>query len=122
MHKPCTILEEKGAAGIMVTDEAMSLLRGYRWPGNTRELSNVLERALLLAAGSRLGPEHFPALDPASTADDPSGPVMNLEKLEQLAVKKALKKFAGDTQKAAEALGISRATLYRKIKQYDIKI
>ena len=116
------ILEEKGAAGKTLDAEAITLLQQYRWPGNTRELSNVLERAVLLAGEEALAPMHFPGLDLSGMARDPSGLVMNLDKLEELAIRKALEKLSGDTKKAAGTLGISRATLYRKIKQYSIKV
>ena len=115
------ILEEKGAAAQTLDADAAALLRQYGWPGNTRELSNVLERALLLANGEPLSPSHFPGLDASCQPSEPPGPVTRLEKMEEHAIRKALAQLGGDTKKAADALGISRATLYRKIKQYGIK-
>ncbi|MFH1436185.1 MAG: helix-turn-helix domain-containing protein, partial [Pseudomonadota bacterium] len=115
------ILEEKGAAAQTLDADAAALLQQYGWPGNTRELSNVLERALLLAGGGPLAPMHFPGLDSPGLSSQPPGPVSRLDKMEEHAIRMALAQFGGDTKKAADALGVSRATLYRKMKQFKIR-
>ncbi len=110
------LLRGMGADHASVAPEALVLLQDYTWPGNVRELKNVLERALLLSRRGPMGPEHFPGLEtqarlgsvgnsrPSSVAP---GPAEILE---------AVRHAGGDTRKAATALGISRATLYRRIK------
>jgi DNA-binding NtrC family response regulator len=93
----------------------MDLLGGYPWPGNVRELKNVLERALLLAQGGPLEPRHFPGLGPGGSTPSPSG-LAGLKALERDHIREVVRQCGGDTLKAAGLLGISRATLYRKLK------
>jgi DNA-binding NtrC family response regulator len=100
------------------SDEIMGLLQAYSWPGNVRELRNVIERALLLARGERFTVDHFPGLDVTGAIAAPaSAASLNLEDVEKAKIRTALDRFGGDTRKAAEALGISRATLYRRMKE-----
>lgn len=96
----------------------LPLLARYSWPGNVRELRNVLERALVLSSG-RLAPEHFQLLvDPAfSSSADATRITLNLADLECTRIQEAMNRFSGNTRQAAEALGISRATLYRRIAE-----
>lgn len=106
--------------GVFVTDispEVMQLLKAYPWPGNIRELRNVMERALLLSQGEPLTPQHFPGLESAKFVHDYLYPTQGIHKKEELHVMSVLKSYNGDIKKAAEALGISRATLYRKLKK-----
>ncbi|HMP76024.1 MAG TPA: sigma-54 dependent transcriptional regulator [Kiritimatiellia bacterium] len=100
-----------------VAPEVYPLLARCAWPGNVRELRNVLERALVHGP-TRLTPEHFPLLATdappvAATMAAPS-PV-KLADLEMSRIKDAMARFGGDTNKVSEALGISRATLYRRL-------
>jgi DNA-binding NtrC family response regulator len=98
--------------------EIMQFLEAYSWPGNIRELKNVLERALLLAGGSPLSQEHFPGLGPIHCSAERSPTILHLNQLEQEHIKSVLGRFGGDTEKAAQALGISRAAIYRKLEKY----
>jgi DNA-binding NtrC family response regulator len=99
--------------------EVLDLLERYAWPGNIRELRNVLERAVLISRGKSLGMEHFPGLVPQfhEAASDGSGAV-DLESMEEAHIRAVMDRCSGDTKKAAEALGISRASLYRKLEKY----
>jgi DNA-binding NtrC family response regulator len=102
--------------------EVMDLLRRYPWPGNIRELRNVLERAVLISRGKPLGIEHFPGLNasaPSSKTEE--GPGNDLESMEKTHIQTVLDRCSGDTKKASEALGISRASLYRKLEKFKIK-
>lgn len=101
------------AAGI--TEEALKILKIYRWPGNIRELKNVLERALIFAQGALLSPEHFSCLK-LSDSPEIGGAVNTLDELECAHIRSALDRRAGDVTSAAKDLGISRATLYRRLK------
>ncbi len=98
-----------------VSPEADRLLRGYRWSGNVRELENVVERAVLLAAAGLIGPEHLP--DEVRTAGQVQA--LSLEEVESAQIKKVLQ-FAHDYDEAARILGIDRKTLLNKRKRYDL--
>jgi len=99
-----------------VAPDIVALLKAYPWPGNVRELRNVLERALMLARGSALTAELFAGLrGPARTTL--RGPAGGLEWLEMESIRAALQRSSGNVIKAAEELGISRATIYRKLKR-----
>ncbi|MBI5604498.1 MAG: sigma-54-dependent Fis family transcriptional regulator [Deltaproteobacteria bacterium] len=113
------ILATFGASGTRVSPEVLGLLITYPWPGNIRELRNVLERACLLAKGKPLEPIHFPGLEipasgPESRKKDQSANQLRISQIRSL-----LKEFSGDKNKTAQALGVSRATLYRRLKQFD---
>ena len=100
------------------TEEAMALLQGYGWPGNIRELQNVVERAAILCQGDQILPAYlnltlgFPA--PAAT-----GPRM-LRELEREAILAALSACQGNRRTAAEQLGIGLRTLYTRLREYGI--
>lgn len=109
------LLKSIASHDVEVLPEVMNLLVGYGWPGNVRELRNVLERAMLLARGSVLAVPHFPGLGAGGGYVPPDS--LNLARLEEIRIRAAMQKFDGDTKKSAEALGISRATLYRRLKE-----
>jgi two-component system, NtrC family, response regulator HydG len=108
-HKPALAL----------SDDAKSLLQKYPWPGNIRELQHALERAVILCDETTLGPADFASLEKQS-ASEFMFEALNLEKLEEWAVRKALAKHGGNVTQAAEELGLSRGALYRRIEQYGI--
>lgn len=118
------ILETHNAPHPNVSLEVMQFLSGYRWPGNIRELRNVLERALLLADEAPLTLSHFPGLQATAVSlpprfdREPTG-IKNLETFEDDYIRSVLVHFNNDTVKAAEALGISRASLYRRLKKFQ---
>jgi DNA-binding NtrC family response regulator len=101
-----------------ISSDALEFLKSYSWPGNIRELKNVLERAHILAKGEHLELRHFPGLRGSDDLSGQKGSVKNLMKAEEKHIKDSIDKFGGDTSKAAKELGISRATLYRKLKKY----
>jgi DNA-binding NtrC family response regulator len=99
-----------------ISSEIVDLLKTYPWPGNVRELRNVLERAVMLARGNVLTPQLFANIHgPSRTAL--LEPVDLLNGMEMEMIRTALKRTSGNVIKAAKELGISRATLYRKIKR-----
>jgi two-component system response regulator AtoC len=110
-----------------LSSEAMPILMGYSWPGNIRELENVIERALLLARGRWITPEDLPGRIttdcnfPSSLAPEES---LSLRKassrLERDLIKKALDLTGGNRTKAARILEISRPKLIAKIKVYRL--
>ncbi|HAM53433.1 MAG TPA: sigma-54-dependent Fis family transcriptional regulator [Nitrospiraceae bacterium] len=102
-----------------ISSEVMSLIRAYPWPGNVRELKNVLERALLLARGRQLSPEHFPGVDiSAGPADAVGGEMKDIEQIEEDYLRTVIERSGGDIPAAARKMGISRATLYRRLKKF----
>jgi DNA-binding NtrC family response regulator len=103
--------------------EALDRLLAYQWPGNIRELRNVIERSLIMARGARrLGPEHLPG-DLARRLPDPSrGHPVPLAEIEKRHIERTLRRHAGNRTRAAEELGISRATLINKIKVFALEI
>jgi DNA-binding NtrC family response regulator len=105
--------------GLRLAPDVIPFLRKYHWPGNIRELQHALERAVILCEGTVLQTSDFGSLERQMsgtfTFED-----LNLEKLEEWAVRKALSKHGGNVSQAAEALGLSRGALYRRMEQYGI--
>ena len=114
------LLARKGAPAASVTREALVTLCQHPWRGNVRELANVLERALILAEDGRIEVEHLP-LDIRGSA----GPGLGLEeavaRFERSHLSLVLRLCDGSRERAAEALGISAATLYRKLERLGLK-
>jgi len=97
---------------------AMQALLAHSWPGNVRELDHVVERAVLLATG-----EHVRAADLAlrgSTASAPRLEDLPLEDVEKMLIQKALSRYDGNVSRAAQALGLSRSALYRRIASHGL--
>lgn len=129
-----------------ISQECMRVLINYPWPGNVRELRNVIERGLVFAFGDQLLPEHLPAEvlqhqdgealsmgavpGTISIGDDTgkqnvsvnsNGEPLSLSDVEKKHISFVLKFVKGNKLKAAQLLGISRTTLYEKLKQYEIE-
>ena len=111
--------------------EAQARLTRYAWPGNVRELRNVLERAIILAPGSVLDPEHLPlelGEQPTRQADVASRPAsislptegLRLEEVERDLVRQALEATEGNQVRAARLLGISRDALRSRMKKFGL--
>ena len=111
------ILKTLGKPDVDISDQTLELLSKYPWPGNIREMKNVLERALLLARGATLSADHFPGLGILYPVAKRKEIAMDLKDLEKVHIWEVINRFGGDKVKAAEVLGISRATLYRKLKK-----
>src|SRR5437763_7664430 len=97
---------------------AMQLLLAHPWPGNIRELDHAIERAVLLAQGEQLRPVDL-ALR-GTTAAAPRLEELTLEEVERLLIQKALSRYDGNVSRAAQALGLSRSALYRRIAAYEL--
>ena len=108
-----------------ISGDAMELLMDYLWPGNVRELENVIERAVSLAKGNQLTIADL-ALQSASPADtmnimiEMGGIRAALAQEERKTIIETLRKHAGNRKQAANNLGISTTTLWRKMKEYHI--
>ena len=108
-----------------LSEDVADKLEDYDWPGNVRELRNVIERACILAGdGGTLGVEHLPSL--VSRPRDPeaagSRAATTIRDAEREQIQRALSEQSGNVKAAAEQLGISRATLYRKARKYKIEL
>jgi transcriptional regulator with PAS, ATPase and Fis domain len=95
--------------------ETLALLEAYRWPGNVRELQHAIERAVALAPGEILLPDHLPPeiRQPPEAAPQLPADGMTLEDVKRWYVSKVLRDTGGNKQRAAEVLGVDRRTLYR---------
>jgi DNA-binding NtrC family response regulator len=106
-----------------LSPDAMALLQEYQWPGNIRELRNVIERAVLLARGRVIRAQDLPlnlAAAPGSSASM-VGAQLTLEELERRHIEAVLTQTKWHQGKAAEVLGISSKTLYRKIREFGFR-
>lgn len=117
------LLEQLGASRQLLTDDLLGLLTGYDWPGNIRELRNVLDRALLLTPP---GGSLFPAIcsclggvaaDRQSPAAGTAAHQKTVQQVEEDHILTTLQRHGGNVDQTAKALNISRATLYRRLKQ-----
>jgi len=112
------------------SDEVLDLFDGYPWPGNVRELRNIVERAVLFCRGPRITVEELPAplrgVSPTAIAEPVPKEVITLqvatERAEIEAIRAALAASRGHRTQAAGLLGISRKTLWEKLKHYGISV
>ena len=121
------LLTEMGRPPGTLAPDAVKALAGRAWPGNIRELRNVLERAVLRSRG----PELHAADLPPENADATAAPAVadtfpaswdqyTLEQLERIHIDRVLRQENGQVERAAVRLGIGRSTLYHKLKTYGI--
>ena len=103
---------------VSLSPATTEILYTHTWPGNVRELRNALEQALALGARGRIEPEHL--LGFLASPGAPSQSVADLKDVEKDHIRKALRLFGGNKMRAAAALGISRSTLYQKIRAYEL--
>ncbi|NOR25454.1 MAG: AAA domain-containing protein [Desulforhopalus sp.] len=106
--------------------ETENALLHYSWPGNIRQLESSIERAVHLAEGNELMPNHFGISDFMLSKDDlqrnQSSTLQTLAEVERQALVKTLEHFKGNICKAARTLGVSRPTIYRKLKNYGLSV
>ena len=105
---------------LRLSDEALARLEAYAWPGNIRELRNVLERAALLARGPEIQAEELGFEKTRSPSAE--GSDLTLGEAEKEAIRKALEAEGGRVNRAAAALGISRSALYEKIRRHGLVV
>ena len=99
-----------------MSQAALRRLTQYGWPGNIRELENVIQRALILAPGAQIEPEHLRLPEPAASLRDESH--QDIRSLERDHVLRILEQVRGSRKKAAERLGMSERTLRYKLQRY----
>jgi len=115
-----SLAARSGHAKITIAEDAARSLSGYAWPGNIRELRNVLERAILLSGKSVLGRRdlRFEAMESVTGAEDLDRTLVEVERAH---IERVLRAEGGRVEAAAKKLGIPRSSLYQKIKKYGIE-
>jgi DNA-binding NtrC family response regulator len=96
----------------------MQALQQYSWPGNVRELEHTIERAILMSRTEQIQPADLSLS--AQRAQPQNLEDLSLEAVEAVLVRKALQRFQGNVSQAAEALGLSRGALYRRMEKYGV--
>jgi DNA-binding NtrC family response regulator len=120
-----TLSSRHGRGPVAIDPEAQRRLLGYDWPGNIRELQNVLERAVLLAEQGVIGPEHLatsvrPSAAGLPEVSDAAPPLRPLEDVEREHVVRVLAATGGNREESSRILGISRRTLTRMIQRWGL--
>lgn len=112
---------EHGRPGLKISDTARERLLGYHWPGNVRQLRNVIDSAVVMAEGTEVQPEDFALRDAGAAAPADRLETLRIDDWERKLIIEALARTKGSVPEAAKLLGIGRATLYRKVEQYEIE-
>ncbi|WP_320006701.1 sigma-54 dependent transcriptional regulator [Maridesulfovibrio sp.] len=130
------LTRQHGFKPLNFTDQAFNVLTRYSWPGNVRELKNFVERMLIMFGGKEVGPDKLPpeiVNGPCNDDEDqkqlpldlPDGEV-NFKKaradFEAQFLEAKLREYKGNVSKLAEAVGLERSSLYRKLKAYEIQV
>jgi PAS domain S-box-containing protein len=113
--------ESTGKAIDGLTEAAMAGLMSYGFPGNVRELENIIERAFILCQSERIGPEHFPpAVAGIRSAGGGARPLSGAANADVIALRAALDRHGGNRTRAAADLGVHRITLLRRMRRLGI--
>ncbi len=105
---------------VTISPDTMAALRAYSWPGNLRELENVLEWAVHLLEGTELNIRHLPEELRRALSGEERGKVLTFEEAERQAIILAGQTFQGNVTQMASALGVGRTTLWRKMRSFGI--
>ena len=100
----------------------MRILQKYNWPGNVRELQHAIERAVIMCNSQVLNPEDF-FFNTSPTRGEESHVTLDdyhLEEVEKILIRKVLKKYDGNITQAANELGLTRSSLYRRLEKYGL--
>lgn len=108
-----------------ISPDAFEILNRYNWPGNIRELENVLEHVFVLCSQETINADSLPdwLIQNIDLKEPGKGDIINKEKIkeaEKLHIQSILNKYSGDRHKVAEALGIDKSTLWRKMKKFGL--
>lgn len=128
INKQC---EANALPPVTLSDDAVKRLKSFSYPGNIRQLKNIVERAVLMRGKSvitaediELPAEHSTLHTPNSTLNTPHSTlntISTLEEQERTAIENAMKEYDGNLSKVAEALGLSRGALYRRLEKYNLR-
>ncbi len=113
------LCEHHNRQPMYIADDAMKVLSKYDWPGNARELSNIMEHAVIFTEGNIISAQDLPGsiFESGTVELNTSG---KLEEYEKTAIINSLRQYEGNISQAAKALGVARNTLYRKLKKFGI--
>lgn len=103
-----------------ISQEALELLRNYPWPGNVRELRHSVEKAVIVGEGRVLMPSDFSLSAPRQVAEPTANTDTTLADMERSMIRKAIDECNGNLSAAAGRLGITRQTLYNKMRRYNL--
>lgn len=103
-----------------ISDGALRRLEKHTWPGNVRELQNAIERAVILSSKKVLQPEDFNIQLPTKEGGTINIEKLNIEDVEKILIRKALEKHNGNITRAANELGLTRPSFYRRLEKYGI--
>ena len=110
-----------GRLHLTLSDQTIETMTTYSWPGNIRELKNVIERAVLLATGETIRPKDLHLEFKSEVAVDGDGDSqLTFREIQRLHIQKALDAERGNVASAAVRLGLTRSTLYNKMKTFGI--
>lgn len=128
INKQC---EANALPPVTLSDDAVKRLKSFSYPGNIRQLKNIVERAVLMSGKSvitaediELPAEHSTPHTPHSSLHTPHSTlntISTLEEQERTAIENAMKEYGGNLSKVAEALGLSRGALYRRLEKYNLR-
>lgn len=106
----------------LISEAAMKRMMKYEWPGNVRELQHTIERAVIMSDGHMLNPNDFFFKNTELGSDDDHVQLddYHLEEVEKILIRKVLKKYDGNITKAANELGLTRSSLYRRLEKYGL--
>ncbi len=108
-----------GRPGLSLSAEAANLIEHMAWPGNIRELQHAMERAVILSEGNTIAASDLPSA-PATAHTAPTAPPTTLDAMERQLIVKTIDNCQGNLSQVAAQLGVSRQTLYNKIKKYGL--
>jgi DNA-binding NtrC family response regulator len=116
-----TYCKKYNMQGKRVSSTVLKRLEKHNWPGNIRELQHAVERAVIMSESNILEPNDFflSRMDENKPADI-SAATLNLEETEKILIRKVIDKYGGNISKAAKELGLTRASLYRRIEKYGL--
>jgi DNA-binding NtrC family response regulator len=103
-----------------VNASTLKRLEKHHWPGNIRELQHAVERAVIMSDSNILQPHDFFLSQNDETGDGTEPETYNLEETERMLIRKVIDKHGGNISKAAKELGLTRASLYRRIEKYGL--
>ena len=103
-----------------IAPSTMKKLEKYAWPGNIRELQHAIERAIIMSDGQALMPDDFFFLVQKADANTEASDNLNLDDVEKNVILKAINKHSGNISKAAKELGLTRASLYRRLEKHGL--
>ena len=115
------LASDLGRGTLTLAPDALAALRAYSWPGNIRELRNVLERAVLLCEGRALGRRDL-RFETAPPGEDATDAALTLDEMERRHIERTLQAEGGHVESAARRLGIPRSSLYQKIKRFGLAL